>query len=211
MEEQLYAKLYDAEWGRTDQLQNAVGTPMGILVLLGGALLVIAQQFKSDWALVQYTFWPLFLIACTSFSVAVYMAVRSYYGYVYSRIPFPSHLVTYYQGLRQHYAALGKPGLADSEFDLYLIQRYVEATDRNSVHNANRGVYIHKANRALVAAVIATAACAVPHTMALRSNAPEVQRIEIINHKEVALGTPQRSSTTTHSSAQARSAAQRGP
>lgn len=181
MDQDLYARLYDAEWERTDQLQNAVGTPMGILVLLGGALLVLAQQFKSDQPALEYTFWPLYVLACSAYLIAAYMAVRSYHGYEYRRIPFPSTLVRYYQGLREHHTRAGTPGLAETEFAVYLTDRYVVAADANSVHNANRSEYLHKANRALVVAVIATAACAVPHTIALRTAAPEAQRIEIVN------------------------------
>jgi len=181
MDQDLYAKLYDAEWARTDQLQNAVGTPLGILVLLGGALLVLVQQFKSDQLVLEYTFWPLYALACGAFSVAAYMAVRSYYGYRYSHIPFPSTLVRYYQGLREHHARAGTPGLAETEFAVYLTERYVVAADANSVHNANRSEYLHRANRALIVALIATAACAIPHTIALRTAPSEAQRIEIVN------------------------------
>jgi hypothetical protein len=173
--------LYDAEWGRTDQLQNAVATPIGILVLLGGALLVLVQQFRSDQLALEYTFWTLYVLACGSFSVAAYMAVHSYHGYRYQRIPYPSTLVRYYQGLREHHTRSGTPGLADTEFAVYLTQRYIAAADANSVHNANRSEYLHKANRALVVAVIATAACAVPHTIALRTTPPEAQRVKIVN------------------------------
>ena len=63
--------------------------------------------------------------------------------------------------------------------DLYLLQRYVEAGDINSVHNVNRGEYLHKANRALVVAFVAAAASAIPYAVSVRL-APEPARQVIL-------------------------------
>ncbi len=180
MDQQFYAALYEAEWQRRDQLQSSLSTPLGILVLVGTALTVLLQQFKSNSHILNVVFWPLFVGACAALAVAAYMVVRSFHGYVYSRIPLPSQIRDYHEGLRAHYVAAGYPGLADKEFQLYLLNRYVEAADRNSVHNVNRGEYLHKANRALVAALVATALSAVPYGIAVRSVQPEPQKVEIV-------------------------------
>lgn len=180
MDQQFYAVLYEAEWQRRDQLQSSLSTPLGILVLLGTGLTVLLQQFKSASQLLNLVFWPLFLTACVALAAAAYMVVRSFHGYVYSRIPLPSQIRDYHEGLRAHYVAAGLPGVADKEFQLYLLDRYVEAADRNSVHNVNRGEYLHKANRALVAALVATALSAIPYGIAVRTVQPDPQKVEIV-------------------------------
>jgi hypothetical protein len=113
--------------------------------------------------------------------LTVYMLIRSFYGYVYQRIPFPSQFLAYHEGLKAHYGALGTPGLADQEFDLYLRGQYVEAGDRNSVHNVNRGEYLHQGNRALILSLCALVGCAVPHVLAVRQSKPEPQQIQLVN------------------------------
>jgi hypothetical protein len=180
----LYEKLYETEWQRREHLQAALSIPLGILVLLGSGLLVLVRQFDTRDAVLKLVFWPTFVLACAAFATATYMVVRSFYGYVYSRIPLPSELYRHHEALKAHYEALGKPSLADQEFELYLMRRYINAGDRNSVHNANRGEYLHKANRSIVLALSATALCAVPYAIAVRATRSEPQRVEIVRFPE---------------------------
>jgi hypothetical protein len=177
MNRDFYARLYEAEWERMEQLQSSLSTPLGVLVVLGTGLTVLVQQFKSSEADLNAIFWPLFMCSCIAFAVAAYRLFRSFHGYVYSRIPLPSQLRKYHEGLRAHYTALGLPGVAEREMDQYLLDRYIEAGDINSVHNVNRDVYLQKANRALVAAFVAASASAIPYAISVRSTAPQPQQV----------------------------------
>lgn len=175
-----YQQLYETEWQRRDHVQSAVSTPLSVVVLVGTALAVLAQEFEARHPFLATTFWAAFTVAAVTFGIAVYMLVRSFYGYLYQRIPLPSQLLAYHEGLQAHYTALGTPGLADQEFDLYLRQRYVDAGDRNAVNNVNRGEYLHQGNRALILSLCALVCCAVPHVISKRLSDPEPQKIELV-------------------------------
>jgi hypothetical protein len=168
-----YQHLYETELQSREHLQSAISTPLSVLVLVGTALVLLAQKFRSDHPVLEVVFWLAFAGALIVFLRTVYMLVCSFHGYVYHRIPFPSQLLAYHERLRQHYGALGKPGLAEEEFELYLRQRYIEAGSRNAVHNANRVNYLHQANRALILCLFALVACTVPYVIAVRLSDPE--------------------------------------
>lgn len=151
-----YQHLYETEWQTRDHLQAAVSTPLSVLVLVATGLVLLAQNFRTDHHGLEIVFWSAYAVAAAGFMVAVYMLIRSFHGYVYRRIPLPSQLLAYHEGLLRHYTALGRPGLANDEFDLYLRQRYVEAGDRNAVHNTNRFDYLHQANRGIILSLLRT-------------------------------------------------------
>jgi hypothetical protein len=148
MRHTFYQQLYEVEFQRRDHLQSAVGTPLSVLVLVGTGLVLLAQKFRTDDRLLQFVFWMSYAVAAVAFVVTVHKLIRSFHGYVYRRIPYPSQILAYYQELKAHYQAAGTPGLADEEFDVYLRGQYIEAGDRNSVLNVNRAAFLNQGNRA---------------------------------------------------------------
>jgi hypothetical protein len=168
-----YQHLYEVELQSREHLQSAVSTPLSVLVLVGTALVLLAQKFESDRLALHVVFWTSFAVTVAAFLRTVYMLVRSFHGYVYHRIPFPSQLLAYHEGLTTHFGARGLPGLAEEEFDLYWRQRYIEAGDRNAAHNANRVNYLLQANRALILCLCALVACTVPYVLAVRLSSPK--------------------------------------
>jgi hypothetical protein len=181
MKHAFYQQLYEAEFQRRDHLQSAVGTPFSVLVLVGTGLVLLAQKFRTADTLLQTLFWVSYATAVVAFAVTVYMLIRSFHGYVYERIPFPSQILDYHEGLKAHHTAAGKPGLAEEEFDVYLRRQYIEAADRNSVLNVNRAAYLNQGNRALILCLCALAGCAVPHLVAVRKAKPEPQLFQLVN------------------------------
>jgi hypothetical protein len=181
MRHTFYQQLYEIEFQRRDHLQSAVGTPLSVLVLVGTGLVLLAQKFRTGDRLLHVVFWSSYAIAGAAFVVTVYMLIRSFHGHVYRRIPHPSQIFAYYEGLKAHYGAMGKPGLAEEEFDVYLRGQYIEAGDRNSVLNMNRAAYLHQGNRALILCLCALVGCAVPHVVAVRGAKPEAQLFQLVN------------------------------
>jgi hypothetical protein len=182
MEKSLYESLYEAEWLRRDQLQAAVGTPVGVLTLLGGALVIVAERFETSSPVLAAWFWTSFGIACAAFLLSVYMLVRSFYGWLYERIPLPSQLREYERGLIEYHKATGSDQhAAATEMRQFLDERYVVAGDRNAVNNATRAEYLHQANKWLVVALGAVALCAAPFVIAAKRAPPKPQKVEILN------------------------------
>lgn len=181
MRHAFYQQLYEAEFQRRDHLQSAVGTPLSVLVLVGTGLVLLAQKFRTDERLLQVVFWSSYTAALVAFVVTVYMLIRSFHGYVYRRIPYPSQILAYHEELKAHHTAAGKPGLAEEEFDIYLRGQYIEAGDRNSVLNVNRTAYLNLGNRALILCLCALVVCAVPYVIAVRQAKPEPQLFQFVN------------------------------
>jgi hypothetical protein len=178
---QLYKELYIEEWQRRDQLQASAGTPISIVTILGGGLLLMGKSFDSLRPLLYIPFWTAFLAALVCAVVAVYCIVRSVHGYRYERIPHASELVVHQAVLNEHYTSSGRPAEADEAFATYLIRKYIVATDRNAVNNINRGDWLHQAHRWLVYALCTAALAGVPAAVHIKAGPEKPQKIEITN------------------------------
>jgi hypothetical protein len=140
-------------------------------------VLVKEYEGAGDW--LDIVFWGGFICASMAYAVGIYMFVRSFYGYVYQHLPFPSELQRYRDGLRDHHRGAGTPYLADREFEAFMERNLVNAADHNMEHNLNRGTYLHRANSAIIIALVALAFTSVPYSILERNQADRPQRIEI--------------------------------
>jgi hypothetical protein len=181
VEPELYEKLYDAEWARRDGIQSAASVPIGVLTLIGGAMSVLVKNIDGAAPILERMFWIALAAAAVAFARASYFLVRCFVGPEYERIPLPSALRAYHRGLQAHYRALGRPIQAREDFESFLTEHYIQAGDQNAVNNVNRGEYLYKANRSLVATLLATVLCAVPVGIHLRTRSPKVQEVRIVN------------------------------
>lgn len=179
MPDALFERLYQAEWERRNAIQGDTSLPLGILALLGSGLVVLLKEYDGDGGLLDGLFWGGFTAAAVAFAVAIYMFVRSFHGYAYRRLPFPSELKEYLDGARAHHRAAGTPLLADRAFEDFLERRLIEAADRNTENNVNRGVYLHQTNSAIIVTLVAVAFTSVPYSIRERMKEPRPQRVEI--------------------------------
>ena len=101
---------------------------------------------------------------------------------IYERIPWPSQIRAYHDGLVQYYMVSGG-GVeeADREFGSFLDQRYIEATDRNSQNNVQRGALLYSANEWVVITLVLMALAALPFTVAERSRPEMVYKVEVLS------------------------------
>jgi hypothetical protein len=181
VEYEFYEKLYDEEWARRDAIQSSAGVPIGVLTLIGGAVSVLVQHIDGAGRVLAFVFWGGFLVTLVGFARSCYFLIRCFIGPKYERVPLPSAIFAYHHGLREHYSALRTPLQAEEDFDSFLVEHYIQAADRNAVNNVNRGEYLYKANRSLVATLVAAAVCAVPVGLHMRSAPRQAQEVRIVN------------------------------
>lgn len=166
---EFYKSLYEEEWARKDELQSSASIALGILTLVGGALVFLIQQLES----LVYPWRLAFLIAAASAGVAmlgaIYQLVRTHVGYVYRRLAFPTELLSFQNDLiawyRSYAPAMPQPERerqAEAEFNHGIVERLVEATDRNTRNNVKRGEHLHRANLLLVITLIFVLTAAIP-------------------------------------------------
>jgi hypothetical protein len=176
-----YKEFYDHAWQRHEHLQSAVNTPISIVTLLAGGLVLMGKNFESDAPGLQWLFWTATTAAGVLVGISVYLLIRSIHGYRYERMPLASALAAHYSAVVEYYRHVGKPGLSNSAFDEYLAKWYMAVADHNVVNNVKRGEYLYKANRFLVYALCATASAAVPAGIAVKSAQPHAQDVRITN------------------------------
>ena len=165
----LFKEFYDREWTRHEHLQSAVNTPISIVTLLAGGLVLMGKGFEARDAVLASLFWGSAGIAAVLVGVSGYLLVRSIHGYRYKRMPFLSELARHHQNLLEYYERRGTPGLASPVFDEYLAKRYMAVADHNAMNNFQRGEYLYRANRFVAYALCATALAAVPAGIAIKT------------------------------------------
>jgi hypothetical protein len=178
---QLYKELYAEEAQRREQLQTSAGTPISIVTVLGGGLLLMGKTFESSHPVLYVPFWMAFGIAAGCLAGAVYCIVRSVNGYVYQRIPYATQLARHQMNLRDLGASTGKLESAQLAFEEYLLRKYATAAESNAVINENRGEWLNRANRSLVYALCTTAIAGIPVAIQIKTAPERAQKIEITN------------------------------
>jgi hypothetical protein len=166
---EFYKGLYDNEWIRRAEIRQAASLPTGVLTLLAGVLVFYVRSYSFPHGWVSIVFFLALAGAIVAFLFALYMLLRALFGPKYKRIPWPSQIRDYQEGLTEYYR--NKPGgdaALSEEFDRFLIDRYVDAANRNAENNVNAGEYLYKANRAVAASLIFVVLCALPVVVDLR-------------------------------------------
>ncbi|HEX2201748.1 MAG TPA: hypothetical protein VHG91_00545 [Longimicrobium sp.] len=164
-----------------DQLQAAASTPITVLTLLGGGLVVLAKSLDSSDPRFLVPF-AIFCVTALVFACAsAYCLVRSLNGHEYERIPHASQLAVYEAELKRYHRRVGTPWLAEPASEAFLAEKYVLAADRNAVNNIDRGEYLHKASRRLVYALCFTALAAIPVSIHVKVTPEKPQQIRIVN------------------------------
>jgi hypothetical protein len=176
-----FKEFYENEWQRHEHLQSAVNTPISIVTLLAGGLVLMGKGFEGKDTALIWLFWIATAVASVLVSGSVYFLTRSIHGYRYDRIPLPAELARHYEHLKQFYREQQKPGLTDPSFDAYLVEKYVTTAERNAVNNLKRGEYLDRANRFLVYALCATASAGFPAAIAVKTARPQPQEVRITN------------------------------
>jgi hypothetical protein len=177
----LFEKLYDAEWARKEAIQGDTTLPLGVLALLGSGLVVLLKEYDLRGGLLDVVFWLGFGIGSLAYVAAVYLIVRSFYGFIYLHLSFPSALKKYWDDLRAHHSAKGTPLLADREFEEYLQGLLIRATDRNAAINVSRAEYLRKTNRAIIVVLIASGVSAIPYSVRERAQNHGAASVETIH------------------------------
>jgi hypothetical protein len=149
---------------------RVIRLPVGILALIGSGMVVLVREYLPGGRLLDAVFWIALAAATVSCAFSLYYyVVRSFHGHVYRHLPFPSELKRYHADLLAHYEALGRPLVADLEFPNYLTSLLVEATDRNTASNVNRGGFLNKTNRAIIVTLLAGIVAAIAYSIGERT------------------------------------------
>jgi hypothetical protein len=180
-----FEELYKHELEQRERVRAALGTPMGLLVVVGGLLGIMLQSFWFEARLLCYFFWLAALGSSFSFVTAMYFLVRSYHGHVYKTMPLALEQRNYRDQLREWHTKFGNgPADGDREYEAYLERLYAEAADHNARVNDAKSAFLYRANTSIVYFVILTVATFVPYAAHRALVPPVAQKIEIVDQSK---------------------------
>ncbi len=173
---------YFFEVNRRHQLTANLAIPIGILTILGGALLVVATAIKTPLGILDIAQLVLLASAAITMSIAIYFLVRSYFNYSYSYIATPKELKDYMDSLIVYYEQNGgNKKDAESELEDYVNSEYAKHTHKNTENNDIKSHYIHRANGYLIASLVLVILAGLPYVAKSVAKAPTIQKMEIVN------------------------------
>lgn len=178
---QFYKEHYFFELDRKHKLTDALVIPIGVLSVLGGALVVMVKEL--DVPLNSFELIQLCLIALGAVSICITTCflTRSYYGYSYSYIATSKELKEYYEGLVAYHESLEdskqNAALLTEE---YINSEYAKHTRVNTDNNDKKSGYLHYANGFLIASLVIVILAGLFYVVNSLISTPEVMKIEIV-------------------------------
>jgi hypothetical protein len=188
MKLELAKEFYLDEWARREQLTGGVSTPITVMTAVAGALALMIRGFSvgDHWTTIAFTVSAglaiVFLLA------ASYFVARSYHGYEYQRVARAAELDTFCKQLHAYQLAVGGSiQAADTDFDVFLADRFVEAADRNAENNDSKSAYLYRGSQAILLALTCAALASIPWAWSAAGSEPESQRVKLESPVDVVL------------------------
>ena len=154
MDLEFYRGLHKTEFEREDRLSTRFDAVVTGFTTLCGLLGFLILNFKAQpGGIVSQGFWVLVVLAGVALAVTVGFLIAASALPHLRDIAKPSEWRKYRKELDDKYAAgKGTAASAQAEFDDYLADIYVQATDANISRNTSRGYRLQHATYGLLAA-----------------------------------------------------------
>ena len=200
---------YLLEIERENQLRTSLNLPTGVLIVLGSLLGFFVKDFSYDLSTGTTIIFSIFIgISAILFVIAVVYLILSFHGRTYAFIETPGELKSYYDELLHHHINLSdyyksleeyygveprerdypEPEvLAKQDFQEFLSQKYISATNENTWNNDSKSARLHSANLFLIFTLCSTLVCSVPFLYADLNKPEKIHRIRINNFNEISL------------------------
>lgn len=183
---QFYKEHYFHEANRRHQLTSALAIPIGVLTVIGGALIIVAKSIDMPISRIELFTLVFLVIAFILMLITVYFLIRSYYNYSYGYIATSQEMKEYCEQLIYFYGAdPDAEKKANADLEEWINSEYAVHTHRNVLNNDRKSGYIHKANGFLLVALLATFVSGVPYAIDTIIKPTEAQKIEIINLNKI--------------------------
>lgn len=186
---EFYKSHYDLELTRKTDITAALAVPIGILSVLLGGLIVMAKELHVPLSSAEEILAIGILLSALALSVSAYFLIRSLFNFSYGYIATPLEILKYQEGLVAFHegAGMSTPDakeLAEEETLDYIGAEYAKYADRNSKNNDIKSTYLHRANGAMIAAVVCGGAAGAVYVYNSMKVAAPVPKVEVINLKE---------------------------
>ena len=156
---------YDYELLRREQLTDALTLPVGVLTVLGGAMVAMARSFSYKDDLLTWVFGILLGLAVIAFFLCMLNLGRTYHRQTYIYLPLLVDLYKAREERRVFYQEAHHRRAADDSFQQELEVRIIAAADRNTRSNDQRSRYLFWSRLALFAVLVLTAMMGIPYVV----------------------------------------------
>lgn len=177
---------YDHEASRRSELTGAVALPLGVLSVLGGALVAVLKELQPPLGAQE---WVLAIASGASLLaglVSAYFLARSYFGYTYRYVATPKQVRDHHANVKATYVAAKLDAAAatyyaDTKVLEYIQERYAEAAHHNTLNNDRKSYFLHMANGAMIVALVPAVAAGGAYLYSTFHSQPSATRVEIVN------------------------------
>jgi hypothetical protein len=194
---EFYKSHYELELARKADLTAALALPVGVLSLLVGALVVVAKELHAPFSLVESIVCAAAGLSAVASLVSTYFLIRTLYNFAYGYVATPLEIQTYQSSLTAFHTGNGHPveeakQLAEEETLEYVDTEYAKYADRNAKNNDIKSTFLHRANGAIIAALLFGSLAGGAYVFKSISSPEQVPKVEVVNLKEVSrMPTPQ--------------------
>jgi hypothetical protein len=155
---------YESEIGRRYQLSGSISMPIGVLTIVGGALLAMAQALRLPLEpALWFTLAAILAGAACAIAVGYYL-FRFQLGHDYHYVAtakqiedYRNELLAYYERKRRSTAGV------EDEVIAYIRSEMIASAHANALANDRKSAYLNRANVALAMAIGFTFAAAIPY------------------------------------------------
>lgn len=154
---------YDYELERKEQLTAALTLPMTALSILGGALIAMARSFSYEDRLLTALFGSLIVLDAVAFTVCLTYLGRAYHRQKYIYLPLLKELDEWEEEYRQFMSYVESTGGHAPGTEHTILERIIDAADRNTRNNDIRSGLLHWARVALFMVLVMTALAGIPY------------------------------------------------
>lgn len=154
---------YHHELSRRNDLRSALNLPIGLAVVLAGALYSLLNNFSwsSCVGFVAYSFGLASLLSGIALILVIIYLIRSHVNYEYAYVPTPKEILEYREKLFEHYRDTNEDvegAEKEAEHDTmgYLEKEFARNAHHNALNNNEKSGYLHTASIFLVVSLIFT-------------------------------------------------------
>lgn len=154
---------YHQELSRRSDLRSALNLPIGLAVVLAGALYSLLNNFSwsSCIGILGYSFGLASLLSGIALGLVIFCLIRSHVNYEYAYVPTPREILEYREKLLEYYRdANGDLGDVEKEAEhntiMYLEKEFARDAHHNALNNNEKSGYLHTASIFLVVSLIFT-------------------------------------------------------
>jgi len=185
-----HKELYHIENDRRYTISESLSIPIAIVTGLLSFLFYLVTSFDyTQDGCMECGFLLFAVIGGIPLCVAVYSLIRAFSnlttGFEYKGLPYPKDLLDHRQKLVAYYTQYGKgEPEANEKYQQYLIEKFAEHADHNTLVNDQKTRHVFNAKRSMVYALVGIGLACIPFGYNFFHKADPIDRVEVIKLPE---------------------------